>query len=205
MTQLTDEADLELPGNVITLLDRALGPEGYYGAFTTNMHTDQPVTDATAIVSAAQARGVPVVSARQMLQWLDGRNSSSFSSLDLTGDSMQFHVSAALEARNLEVMLPAQLSGKPITVVRFEEVPIRFRIENIKGIDYVIFPALTGAYELATEPQLPDTERPTVSLASPEAGAVISGTNVVEAFTISADICRAARPGDRQPPELYST
>ena len=33
---------------------------------------------ADAIVAAAKARGVPVVSAKQMLAWLDGRNGSSF-------------------------------------------------------------------------------------------------------------------------------
>ena len=36
-----------------------------------------------AIVASAQARGVPVVSAQQMLDWLDGRNGSSFGSLDV--------------------------------------------------------------------------------------------------------------------------
>ena len=39
-TQMTDESGQSYPYTVDTLLDRALGPEGYYGAFVANMHTD---------------------------------------------------------------------------------------------------------------------------------------------------------------------
>ena len=63
-TQITDESDIDIPAHIAALLDRALGPQGYYGAFTMNMHTDRPLTvGAEAIVAAAQARGVPVISA----------------------------------------------------------------------------------------------------------------------------------------------
>ena len=40
-TQMTDESGQTYPFTIDTLLDRALGAEGYYGAFTANMHTDQ--------------------------------------------------------------------------------------------------------------------------------------------------------------------
>ena len=72
-TQMTDESDQTYPATINTLLDNAMGPLGYYGAFTANIHTDTRDTDAwSAIVASAQARGVPLVSARQMLDWLDG-------------------------------------------------------------------------------------------------------------------------------------
>ena len=84
-TQITDESDMNIPAHIAALLDRALGPQGYYGVFTMNMHTDRPVTlGADAIVAAAQARGVPVISAEQMLDWLEGRNNSSFAGLAST-------------------------------------------------------------------------------------------------------------------------
>ena len=74
-TQMTDESGQAYPFTADTLLDRALGPEGYYGAYVTNMHTDFPNhAGAQAIVASAQARGVPVISAKQLLDWLDGRN-----------------------------------------------------------------------------------------------------------------------------------
>ena len=76
---MTDESGQSFPFTIDTLLDRATGPEGYYGAFVANMHTDTAVhAGSEAIVASAQAHGVPVVSAAQMLDWLDGRNNSSF-------------------------------------------------------------------------------------------------------------------------------
>ena len=68
-TQMTDESGQTYPFTSDTLLDRALGAEGYYGAFCANMHTDTANNPAWApIVASAQSRGVPVISARQMLR-----------------------------------------------------------------------------------------------------------------------------------------
>ena len=39
-TQMTDESGQSYPFTAEALMDRALGPEGYYGAFVANMHTD---------------------------------------------------------------------------------------------------------------------------------------------------------------------
>ena len=39
-TQMTDESGQTYPFTADTLLDRALGPLGYYGVFTANHHTD---------------------------------------------------------------------------------------------------------------------------------------------------------------------
>ena len=39
-TQMTDESGQTFPKNIDTLLDNAIGPLGYFGAFTANMHTD---------------------------------------------------------------------------------------------------------------------------------------------------------------------
>src|SRR6185436_6393708 len=78
-TQMTDESGQTYPLPANTLLDNALGPLGYYGVFTANMHTDtSDATSATAIVNAAKARNVPVISAKQLLTWLDGRTNSAF-------------------------------------------------------------------------------------------------------------------------------
>ena len=83
-TQMTDESGQTYPFTSDTLFDRALGPLGYYGVFTANMHTDLPTEQPSdAAVNSAIARGVPVVSAKQMLDWLDGRNGSSFGSVVL--------------------------------------------------------------------------------------------------------------------------
>ena len=88
--------DQQYPFTVDTLLDRALGPEGYYGAFVANMHTDgRSHAGAIAIVDSAQARGVPVITARQLLEWLDGRNGSSFGAISWSGSTLAFTVALA--------------------------------------------------------------------------------------------------------------
>ena len=60
-TNMNDESGQAYPATVNTLLDNALGPHGYYGAFGTNIHNDSnaPQPDDEAIVASAQARGVP--------------------------------------------------------------------------------------------------------------------------------------------------
>ena len=75
--QLTDELGssptdwAHVPAHIRALLDKALGPEGYYAVITTNMHTDYATHDgANTIVMEAVQRGVPVVSAQQMLDEL---------------------------------------------------------------------------------------------------------------------------------------
>ena len=83
-SQMTDESGQTYPFTIDTLLDRALGTEGYYGAFTINAHTDvAAIPESNAVIASAPARGVPIVSSKQMLDWLDGRNSSSFGVVDM--------------------------------------------------------------------------------------------------------------------------
>ena len=182
VTQLTDESGQSYPASANTLLDRAIGPEGYYGAFTANMHTDRAADDALAVVGSAQARGVPVVTARQMLAWLDGRNNSSFGSLDWSGSTLSFSITTASGANNLRAMLPTQTAGGPVTSINFNGAPISFTTEVIKGVEYAIFPALSGAYQASTTPLPPDTAAPTVSITQPVEGATVSGP-----VTVSAD------------------
>ena len=81
-TQMTDESGQTYPFTIDTLLDRALGAEGYYGAYTINAHTDvAQIPESDAVVASALARDVPIITSRQMLEWLDGRNGSSFGSI----------------------------------------------------------------------------------------------------------------------------
>ncbi len=82
-TNITDESTQAFSTAITALLDNALGAKGYYGAFGVNIHTDDPAPQPgfEAIVAAAQARGVPLISYRQLLDWTDGRNSSTIRGL----------------------------------------------------------------------------------------------------------------------------
>jgi hypothetical protein len=154
-TQLTDEwggSQVQAVGvatHINALLERAVGPEGYYGVFTANMHTDAtnvPHPGAAAIVEAAQERDIPVVSAAQMLDWLDGRNGSSFQGVNFNAGQLRFNVARAEGARGLEAMVPASASTGALTALTRDGVPISPTLRTVKGIDYVVFPATAGAY-----------------------------------------------------------
>ena len=114
-TQLPDETFVtaaEMGAAVTTLLDGAVGPNGYYGFFTANVHNDSVDRDsADAIVTAAKARGVPVISARQLLTWLDGRDGSSFQQLSFSNGHLRFTMAVGAGARGLQAMLPVHGPG----------------------------------------------------------------------------------------------
>ena len=147
-THMTDESGQSFPAVIDTLLDRALGPEGYYGVFTANMHTD--LTSSTLgsdfIVQSAIARGVPVVSARQMLTWLDGRNSSSFRSIVYSGNILLFDITVGAGANGLRAMLPTTTQSGALTGIQRDGVAITYTRETIKGVEYAFFPAVAGSY-----------------------------------------------------------
>jgi hypothetical protein len=145
-TQLTDESEIDIPAHIAALLDRALGPPGYYGAFTANMHSDRALAGAEAIVAAAQARGVPVISAEQLLDWVDGRNGSSFGGLAFDGSRLRFTLHQASGARGLEAMLPAAAPAGALSSLTLNGIPVPAASRHVKGIDYLAFAAAPGDY-----------------------------------------------------------
>ena len=154
-TQLTDESGQDVASEISVLLDNAIGPAGYYGVVTANMHTDDPDNPgADAIIAAAQARGVPVVSARQMLTWLDGRNTSSFQGLAFSGGRLSFGVAQGAGATGLQAMLPASGPTGALQAIARNGQPVAFATQTIKGITYATFPADAGSY-VATYPAPP--------------------------------------------------
>jgi hypothetical protein len=148
-TQMTDESNQTYPLNVDALLDKALGPEGYYGVFTANMHHDMVVSPGSdAIINSALTRGVPVVSSRQMLAWLDGRNGSSFVSptWDASTKTLTFSISIAAGANGLQAMLPMSVAVGSLTSITINGNPVSFTVQTIKGVDYAFFSAAVGTY-----------------------------------------------------------
>ena len=151
-TQLTDESDLALPEAVDTLLDRANGPQGYYGVVTTNMHLGEvthPGSDA--IVASAKAHGVPVVSARQMLEWLDGREASSFEGVRFADATLRFTIAVGAGARNLRAMVPMRSGVGVLARLTHDGNPIAYAARTAKGIEYAFFPAEPGEYAATYE------------------------------------------------------
>ena len=114
---------------------------------------------ADAIVAEAQARGVPVVSAAQMLDWLDGRNDSSFG-----GPQLQRQPAAASrssrDAARAAWRRCSRSTGRPATLstAHAQRRGGRHRDRRIvKGIDYRVFDAVAGSYVATYGPPVDDT------------------------------------------------
>ena len=56
-TNMTDESGQAFPSTVDALLDGAVGPNGFYGVFGANMHTDFPAPHAGAEAIVASRPG----------------------------------------------------------------------------------------------------------------------------------------------------
>jgi Concanavalin A-like lectin/glucanases superfamily/Bacterial Ig-like domain/Bacterial Ig domain len=151
-THLNDEAmdeDVGQVGSAVTsLLNWATGSQGFYGLLTANMHTDDVDSDGSdAIVAAAQARDVPIISSRQALRWVDGRDSSSFREFTWSGGRLGFTVAVGSGANGLRGMLPVQSSAGPLTSLTRDGSPVTLTSQTIKGVQYGFFPATAGRYE----------------------------------------------------------
>ncbi len=169
-TQLTDESEIDYAKHIKALLDGALGSQGYYGVFTANMHTDQSnVGDpgAPAIVAEAKRRGVPVVSAVQMLDWLDGRNGSSFGGLSFSANQLTFSITrGGAGARGLQAMLPLAGPSGALAGVTRAGSPVATTTRTVKGVDYAVFDAAAGDYTAtygAAPPQPPAAPETTIT------------------------------------------
>ena len=147
-TQMTDESGQSYPFTPDTLLDRALGAQGYYGAFTANLHTDNQTTfEDTQVLASAQARGVPVISAKQLLTWVDGRNGSSYSAISFSGSTLSFTVNVGTGANQLTAMLPTSgPGGRTLTSVSRGATAVPITLMTVKGQQYAMFDAAAGAH-----------------------------------------------------------
>ncbi|MGH9890634.1 MAG: N,N-dimethylformamidase beta subunit family domain-containing protein, partial [bacterium] len=203
VSQMTDESGQQYPLTVDTLLDSALGAQGHYGAFGLSAHTDlaqNSISDA--VLASALTRGVPLVSSRQMLEWLDGRNSSSFGSLAWNGNALSFTVAAGSGANGLEALVPMASASGLLTSISRDGGSITFSGEVIKGVQYARIAASAGSY---TATYTADATPPTVISVSPTDGAtaVSQGTAVTATFseamaagTVTASTFELRGPGN---------
>jgi hypothetical protein len=145
-----------VPAQVNALLDRAYGSEGYYGAFTVIVHNDsevasKPIRDA--VIQAAKSHGTSIISEKQLLDWTDGRDNSSFGSVDFSSGALTFTVHQDAGASGLQAMLPYEgPDGHIETLTRDGSAVTLDPPVTIKGVKYVVFPAVDGGSYRATYP-----------------------------------------------------
>jgi hypothetical protein len=147
-TQITDESGQAIGPTIDALLDAATGPQGAYGVYTANIHTDASNThargDAAAIVASAQAHGVPVISARQLLTWLVGRDRSSFGDPRFRDGRLSFTVHQAPGAHGLQAMLPVRSSAGILATLSCAGRRVATHRRTVKGTNYAVFDAPAG-------------------------------------------------------------
>ena len=176
VSQMTDESGQAFPYTVTTLLDRAIGAEGYYGVYTINAHTDVVGSnEADTTVAAAQARGVPIVTSRQMLTWLDARNASSFGSFGWNGSALSFVVTRDPAAVGLQGMLPTRSGSGVLGTLTLGGTSVPYTVSVVKGVEYAFFAAAAGSY-VAT--YAADTAAPLTTAVTPTGGATGVSTSV---------------------------
>ena len=147
-TVITDESGQDIPLHIKTLIDNATGPSGFYGAFSVNMHTDTAIhMGSDAIVSYAVSKSIPVVSAKQMLTWVDNRNNTVFGPMSWSTTNHQLSFAVITSAHNLQVMVPVNSSDGSLTGITENGSPISsYTIQTIKGISYAFFAATSKNY-----------------------------------------------------------
>ena len=120
------------------------------------MHTDFTTgagqTGSDAIVASAQARGVSVITAKQLLTWLDGRNGSAFQSMTWNGTTLSFTVSVGTGANGLQILLPSVVSAGTLSTLTLNGSAVAFTTQTIKGIQYAVFQVGTGTYQATYAP-----------------------------------------------------
>jgi hypothetical protein len=148
-TNMNDEATTAYQTHIEALLDKALGSEGYYGAFGMNMHTDAPSTHpgSEAVVAAAQAHGVPVVSYKQLLDWVDGRDASTIRGLSWNAGSLTFVLTVAPGATGLQAMVPLQGPSGTLSAITSGGSAVPYTVQTIKGLGYAVFGASSATFE----------------------------------------------------------
>ncbi len=191
VTQMTDESQQSYPYTIDTLLDRALGPEQHFGVFTVNAHTDPGGHEAgvgDAVIASAIARNVPIVSSRQMLEWLDARNSSRFSSLvwNSGNNTLSFTIVPGSGSNGLTGQVPARTTTGALTNLTRNGQAVTYEWASLKGMDYAVFSGLSGNY-VATYSA--DSTAPTIAANFPASGAtdVLGSTVVTATFSESMD------------------
>jgi hypothetical protein len=109
------------------------------------MHTDSAIhTGSDAIIASAQSRQIPVISAKQMLTWLDERNNSFFSNITWNNNLLSFNILARSGANNLKAMLPMNAETGQLMSITMNGNTITYTTQTIKGMQYAFFPAAWG-------------------------------------------------------------
>ena len=87
-----------------------------------------------------------MISARQLLTWLDGRNGSSFQNLAFDGSQLTFTMAMGAGSDGLEAMLPLEGGTGSLMELTHGGAPVPFTEREVKGVTYAVFAPVAGPY-----------------------------------------------------------
>jgi hypothetical protein len=152
-TQMTDESKQEYPFTVDTLLSNALGDAEYYGVFTANMHNDDPDSrGANGIINSARSSHIPIITAAQMLKWLDGRNASSFQNLTWSDGQLGFSIAIGTGGNGLQALLPMTSGTGNLVSLTLDGLEVKRETRTFTGLPYAAFAAAPGKFVATYRP-----------------------------------------------------
>jgi hypothetical protein len=147
-TQVTDESGQSEPRTIDTLLDNATSDKEFFGAFTINAHTDDETNPlADVVIASAKEHDVPIISAENLLNFEDGRGSSTFSDIAWNASihTLTFAINKASGASHLQVMIPLKNAlNEKVTTLKLNSQSIPFHAAIFNGIQYAVFAADNG-------------------------------------------------------------
>ena len=88
---------------------------------------------------------MPVISYKQLLDWVDGRNNSTIRGLSWNAGTSPSPPPSAAGANGLQTMLPTQGPRGHAQRVTRGGTPSPYTLQTIKGIQYAVFEAVTGS------------------------------------------------------------
>jgi hypothetical protein len=152
-TQMTDESKQEYPYTVDTLLSNALGDLEYFAVLTVNMHNDVPDSPgANAIIKSSLSRHIPIITAAQMLKWLDGRNASSFQDIAWSDGKLEFTIAVGIGGSGLQALLPMTSGAGNLVGLTLDGVEIERETRTIAGLTCSAFSAAPGRFVATYRP-----------------------------------------------------
>ena len=181
-TQMTDESDQSYPFTVDTLLDRRSGRRATTARSREHAHRRATPSGADAIVASAGG-GVP---GEQMLTWLDGRNGSTFGSINWNNGTPHLQRRRRPPGRPDSSACSRSARRPDAQLDHARRHRRELHHPDHQGREYALFTATGGSYAAtyAVDGPPPDTTPPTISTVS--ATANTNGTATVSWTTNEA-------------------
>ena len=137
-THIVDENGIEYARGVGVMIDRALGPEQFFGMFGT--HYDFRDDFLSTAIRIAKERGVALISAAQALRSVNSRDNSRFEELAWKQGRLTFDVYVQESAGAITTMIPLWSFDRRIVSVECDGESKSYHTVRVKGLDYASLP-----------------------------------------------------------------